>query len=121
MQVYADVFGLEMKIARSSQTCALGSAMAGAVAAGKKAGGYESFEQAQKAMCGLKPFSFKPRKGYHQIYKELYPLYRQLHDAFGTRSWSGNLYHLMKDLLDIRDRSWRKLASSKPAERKILK
>ncbi len=30
MQVYADVFGLEMKLAGSSQTCALGAAMAGA-------------------------------------------------------------------------------------------
>lgn len=104
MQIYADVLGLEMKIARSSQTCALGSAMAGAVAAGPKAGGYERFGQAQKAMCGLKPFSFKPRTDYHQVYEELYPLYRELHDALGTKNWSGNLYHLMKDLLAIRDR-----------------
>ena len=121
MQVYADVFGLEMKIARSSQTCALGSAMAGAVAAGKKAGGYESFEQAQKAMCGLKPFSFKPRKDYHQVYEELYPLYRELHDAFGTRSWSGNLYHLMKDLLDIRDRQLEKARQLEASRKKNIK
>ncbi len=38
MQIYADVTGLEMKVARSAQTCALGSAMAGAVVAGKKGG-----------------------------------------------------------------------------------
>jgi len=108
MQTYADVFGLEMKIARSSQTCALGSAMAGAVAAGQVAGGYDRFEQAQKAMCGLKTFSFKPRRDYHQVYEELYPLYRELHDAFGTKNWSGSLYHLMKDLLAIRDRQLEK-------------
>ncbi len=104
MQIYADVFGMEMKIARSSQTCALGAAIAGAVVAGKNAGGYDSFEEAQAAMCGLKPVSFKPRPDRHQVYQELYRLYRELHDAFGTREWQGNLYHLMKDLLDIRDR-----------------
>jgi L-ribulokinase len=104
MQIYADVFGLEMKIARSSQTCALGAAMAGAVAAGKGSGGYGRFEEAQAAMCGVKPGSFKPRPGHHQVYQELYKLYRQLHDAFGTKNWNGKLYPLMKDLLDIRDR-----------------
>ncbi len=108
MQVYADVFGLEMKVARSSQTCALGAAMAGAVVAGRAAGGYDRFEEAQAAMCGVKPQSFKPRPEYHQVYRELYRLYRELHDAFGTRNWNGNLYHLMKDLLDIRDRQLEK-------------
>ncbi len=59
-------------------------------------------------MCGVKPKSFKPRPEYHQVYRELYSLYRQLHDAFGTRDWTGNLYHLMKSLLDIRDRQLEK-------------
>ncbi len=40
MQIYADVTGLEMKVARSAQTCALGAAIAGAVAAGKRGGGH---------------------------------------------------------------------------------
>jgi L-ribulokinase len=121
MQIYADVFGLEMKIARSSQTCALGAAMAGAVVAGKANGGYDRFEDAQKAMCGVKPQIFKPRPEYHQVYKELYPLYRELHDAFGTRKWQGNLYHLMKDLLNIRDRQLekaRQLSTTKKRARK---
>ncbi len=34
MQIYADVIGRPMKVSRSSQTCALGAAIAGAVAAG---------------------------------------------------------------------------------------
>jgi L-ribulokinase len=29
-------------------------------------------------------------------------LYRTLHDAFGTRDWTGNLHHVMKSLLAIR-------------------
>ncbi|MCX6564742.1 MAG: ribulokinase [Candidatus Aminicenantes bacterium] len=104
MQIYADVIGKEMKIARSAQTCALGSAIAGAVAAGREAGGYGTFPEAQAAMCGVKPRTFKPDPGNHKVYLELYKLYRQLHDAFGTKDWSGSMYNVMKDLLAIRDR-----------------
>jgi L-ribulokinase len=102
MQIYADVTGREMKVSRSSQTCALGSAIAGAVVAGKAAGGYASFSAAQKAMTGLKKKSYTPEPAAHAVYKKLYGLYRDLHDAFGTRDWQGNLHHVMKDLLAIR-------------------
>ncbi len=103
MQIYADVMGREMKIARSAQTCALGSAIAGAVAAGRKAGGYGSFPAAQDAMCGTKKLSFKPNLQNHGVYQDLYKLYSQLHDAFGRKDWFGPLYNVMKDLLKIRE------------------
>ncbi|MEW5901231.1 MAG: FGGY-family carbohydrate kinase, partial [Acidobacteriota bacterium] len=109
MKIYADVTGREMKIARSAQTCALGSAIAGAVAAGKARGGHDDFESAQAAMCGIRTKTFKRDPGNHKIYQELYRLYARLHDAFGTRTWSGNLYPVMKELLALRDRqrkSW---------------
>lgn len=102
MQIYADVLGRPMKVSRSSQTCALGAAIAGAVAAGKQAGGYATVEQAQKAMTGLKKKVFTPNAKAHAVYKRLYSLYRQLHDAFGTKQWNGNLHNVMKDLLEIR-------------------
>ncbi|OGD19896.1 MAG: ribulokinase [Candidatus Aminicenantes bacterium RBG_16_63_16] len=104
MQIYADVTGREMKLARSAQTCALGSAIAGAVAAGKSKGSYGSFEEAQAAMCGLKPRAFRPDPESHQAYQELFKLYMQLHDAFGTPHPQGSLFNVMKDLLAIRDR-----------------
>ncbi|MBM3311094.1 MAG: ribulokinase [Candidatus Aminicenantes bacterium] len=104
MQVYADVIGLEMKIARSSQTCALGAAVAGAVAAGPAAGGHRDFVSAQAAMTGIRPKTFKPDPARRAVYAELYPLYRKLHDAFGTKSGTGSLDGIMKDLLAIRDR-----------------
>ncbi len=103
MQIYADVLGREMKVALSAQTCALGSAIAGAVAAGEKAGGYTSFPEAQSAMCGIKDTSFTPDPERHQIYQELHRLYSQLHDAFGRKDWSGLLANVMKDLLKIRE------------------
>jgi L-ribulokinase len=103
MQIYADVTGRPMKLSRSAQTCALGSAMAGAVAAGKKAGGHATFAAAQKAMSALKPKVYKPRPAAHKVYVKLYAVYRQLHDALGTTAWRGNLHNVMKDLLAIRN------------------
>jgi L-ribulokinase len=102
MQIYADVLGRPMKVSRSAQTCALGAAIAGAVVAGKKAGGYANVRAAQKAMSGLKAKAFVPDKKAHAVYKELYPLYKELHDAFGTKDWQGSLYNVMKALLEIR-------------------
>ena len=101
MQIYADVTSRPMKVSRSAQTCALGAAIAGAVVGGV----YPDYASAQRAMTGLKPRSFMPNPKAHAVYRELYPLYRKLHDAFGTKEWNGNLYDLMKLLLDIRNRA----------------
>ncbi len=98
MQIYADVTGRPMKVSRSAQTCALGAAIAGAVVAGA----HPDYAAAQQAMTGLKPRAFKPNPKAHAIYRQLYPLYRKLHDAFGTKEWSGNLSDVMKQLLAIR-------------------
>jgi len=104
MQIYADVTGRPMKISRSDQTCALGAAIFGAVAAGRKAGGFDRVETAQKAMCGVRSTVYKPIRAHQSVYAELFGLYGDLHDAFGTRTWSGHLNHVMKDLLSIRER-----------------
>src|SRR5882672_7105182 len=105
MQIYADVTGRPIKLSRSAQTCALGAAIAGAVVAGKAVGGHDNYADAQKAMTGLKPRVFKPNPGAHQVYQRLYRLYRKLHDAFGTAAGDGNLYSVMKDLIEIRNRA----------------
>ncbi len=105
MQIYADVTGRPMKVSRSAQTCALGAAIAGAVVAGKKAGGYDTYPEAQKAMTGLKPRVYKPNPKAHAVYSDLYLLYRRLHDAFGTTDWKGSLYEVMKQLIEIRSRA----------------
>ncbi len=105
MQIYADILGRPMKISRSAQTCALGAAIFGAVAAGKSMGGYETVESAQSAMCGLKDTVYRPNQKNRKTYEELFTLYRQLHDIFGTRGSSYNLFNVMKDLLKIRDTS----------------
>ena len=101
MQIYADVTGRPMKVSRSAQTCALGAAIAGAVVSGV----YPDFETAQKFMTGLKPHVFEPNPDANAVYKELYALYKILHDAFGTKEWHGNLFEVMKKLIDIRNKA----------------
>ena len=100
MQIYADVTGRPMRVSRSAQTCALGAAIAGAVVGGAHA----DYLEAQKAMTGLKPKAYTPNAKAHEAYRELFGIYRELHDAFGTRGWTGNLHHVMKKLIDIRCR-----------------
>jgi L-ribulokinase len=77
--------------------------MAGAVAAGRQAGGHRDFAAAARAMTGLKARVYRPRAKAHRVYREIYALYRKLHDAFGTREWRGGLFDVMKRLLEIRD------------------
>ena len=101
MQIYADVTGRPMRISRSAQTCALGAAVAAAVVGGA----HPNFAAAQKAMTGLKPRVYKPNPKAHAVYRELYPLYKTLHDAFGTKTGNSQLHDVMKQLLAIRARA----------------
>jgi L-ribulokinase len=99
MQIYADVIGKPMKVSRSEQTCALGAAIFGAVAAG--AG---TISEIQSRVTAVREKSYKPNPENHRLYTELYAIYLKLHDAFGTRNWSGQMHEVMKQLLSIRDR-----------------
>ncbi len=105
MQIYADVLGREMEISRSTQTGALGSAIAGAVVAGREAGGYATYGEAVAQMTGVLDTRFTPDPDNTAVYNRLYRLYNQLHDVFGTREYSTNLFNVMKDLLVIRDQA----------------
>jgi L-ribulokinase len=103
MQIYADVTGCEMRVSRSSQSCALGSAIGAAVIAGA----HPDFKSAQAAMTGLKEVSYRPIPENQAIYQELHSLYLALHDAFGGVSRSADLGHVMKQLLAIKARQSR--------------
>jgi L-ribulokinase len=103
MQIYADITNREMKISRSAQTCALGTAIVAAVVAGKAAGGYDNFAEAQTAMAGLKDKTFKPIPANVKVYQKLYTLYKQLHDAFGVAGHTEDLSGVMKELLEIKE------------------
>lgn len=101
MQIYADVTGCTLQVAASSQACALGAAVAASVVAGA----HRSFAAAQRAMTSLQPRVYRPRAAARRVYDNLYSLYRRLHDAFGGLDRRADLSRVMKDLLEIKDRS----------------
>jgi L-ribulokinase len=83
MQIYADVNGREIRVAAAKQTPALGSAMFGAVAAGKEAGGYNTIFEASKNMAHLRDEHYAPNPVYKEVYDKLFAEYKILHDYFG--------------------------------------
>ena len=98
MQIYSDVLNRDIRIARSSQTPALGSAIFGAVAAGAGSGGYNSIETAAHAMGGTSDIVYHPIPENVRIYNELYSEYLILHDYFGRGE-----NNVMKRLRKYRD------------------
>jgi L-ribulokinase len=98
MQIYADVTGRNIKISAAKQTPALGSAMFGAVAAGSRAGGYDTIFEAARHMASLKDEVYQPIPGNQKIYDRLFAEYLRLHDYFGRGA-----NNVMKTLKQIRD------------------
>ena len=99
MQIYSDVLGREIRIVRSTQASALGSAMFGATAAGKANGGYDSVNDAAREMGGSEEKFYSPNHENHAVYNELYAEYVRLHDCFGRGE-----NDVMKTLKAIRKR-----------------
>jgi len=97
MQIYADVINREIKISGSPQAPALGSAMFGAVAAGKAAGGFDTIMEAAAVMAKVKEHTYKPVKENAAVYDRLFAEYRLLHDYFGRGA-----NDVMKRLKNIR-------------------
>lgn len=83
LQIYADVLGREIRVTRSDQASALGSAMFGAAAAGRAAGGYDCVADAMREMGGVDERVYRPSAENHRVYDELYAEYVRLHDYFG--------------------------------------
>lgn len=102
MQIYADVLGRPLRVAASDQTCALGAAIFGAACSGAA-----SIAEIQANCCKVQDTEYTPIPENEEVYSELYGIYKRLHDAFGRADWSDSLGHVMKDLIDIRQRQRR--------------
>lgn len=101
MQIYADVTGCSLQVTASTQACALGAAVAASVVAGA----HRNFAAAQRAMTSRQPRVYRPQAAARRVYDDLYGLYRRLHDAFGGPDRRADLSRVMKDLLEIKNRS----------------
>lgn len=97
MQIYSDVTNMEIRISGSPQAPALGSAMFGAIAAGKEKGGYDTIVEAAEHMSKIKDTYYKPIPENVDIYNKLYAEYKLLHDYFGR-----GLNDVMKRLKKIK-------------------
>ncbi|MDQ0229398.1 ribulokinase [Metabacillus malikii] len=100
MQIYADVLNMEISISASTQTPALGSAMFGAVAAGKECGGYDDIKQAAKEMARLKDIVYRPNRENVEIYQQIFTEYARLYDYFGRGA-----NDVMKNLKQIKKKT----------------
>lgn len=74
MQVVSDVLNMEIKIAKSEQTCALGAAMCAAVVSGV----YSNIKEAQRAMGSGFEKEYKPNQENTKKYAELYNKYTKI-------------------------------------------
>lgn len=97
IQIYADVTNLPIRISKSTQTPALGSAMFGAVVAGKENGGFESIHEAAKVIPKLLDEVIIPIPENVEVYSKIYNHYDRLHDYFGRGE-----NNVMKDLKKMR-------------------
>jgi len=78
MQIYADVTGRPLRVARSGQACALGAAILGAAA-----GGALPLAEAVARMGGVGPREYLPDPAAHAVYSALFAEWRRLHDTLG--------------------------------------
>lgn len=97
MQIYADVTGRKIHIGKSDQAVALGSAILASVAAGTDSGGYDSIIEASRNMGKIEEKVYTPNLSNHEIYNELYDIYKHLHDDFGIHNTD-----FMKKLKELR-------------------
>ena len=92
MQIYADILNMPIKVIRSAQGPALGSAIHAAVAAGA----YRDIVEASAAMGGVEEEMFEPIPANVSVYEILYKYYNDLYEEFGHNE-------MMHQLRVIRD------------------
>lgn len=84
MQIYADVLEKPVRVASCEHTAALGSAIYAAMAAGSKAGGFDSCWTAMEHMSSKKEAFYVPMAENRETYRELYALYCRFGDRMGA-------------------------------------
>ena len=100
MQIYADVLNRPVNVIGASQGPALGSAIWGATAAGRAAGGYDDVTEAVSHMSSKCSRVYTPNEENSKIYAQLFEEYRTLHDYFGR-----GVNDVMKRLLALKEKT----------------
>lgn len=85
MQVYADVLGVNIKIAESNQAAALGSAIYASLAAGAGQGGYDTYQEAVEKMSSVKAEGYLCHEVNNSKYNKLYQIYQKYCNVMGQK------------------------------------
>lgn len=97
MQIYADVFNMDIHVIEEPYSASLGSAILG-LAASEEGGGFENVAalcEGYRRKAGLK---YSPNPENVPIYRELYDIYSRLYEAYGREN------DLMKRLRSLNKR-----------------
>ena len=101
MQIYADVFGIPVRLVSNVNAVSVGAAIMGAIT-------YKNANEKDIDISYLvdklsvkSRVVFKPNLSENKSYKKLFKLYSDLHDMFGDNKLSKNLFHIMKALKNI--------------------
>lgn len=86
MQVFSDVLGREITVTGLSQGTAYGAAMYGMVAAGAAAGGFDTMDQAMRALAKPPLKSYRPDMQAHQVYSRIFEWYLRVQQFFGVEN-----------------------------------
>ncbi len=97
MQIMADVLGKEITVPDTANGSCMGSAMYGAVAAGRKGGGHDTIQEAVKAMGPRTGRVYVPEEKAAAVYGQLFDVYRKLYFAMGEEG------SCLKELAAVRD------------------
>ncbi len=81
MQQYANILGMPVRVAAFQNTPALGACIYAAAAAGAACGGYDTLEDAVRAMKVREFHTYEPQTEYHDNYQRIYHRFCLLHDA----------------------------------------
>ena len=83
LNILASVTRMEIHLAQTEYTSALGASIYAATAAGEERGGYATIQDASLKMAHLEKESYVPDSNDKKIYNRLYSEYTLLHDYFG--------------------------------------
>jgi L-ribulokinase len=86
MQIYADVTGLPVVVPDALEVPARGSALFGAVAAGRQGGGFDTIAEAARALVPPIHSEYHPVPHRHAVYEDIYKIHRRVHDWLGTEA-----------------------------------
>ena len=98
MQIYADVFGVPVRLVRNENAVSVGAGIMAAITYKTRNKKDINISSLVDKLSVESKEVFKPNLTENKAYKKLFKLYSDLHDSFGDNQASQNLFHIMKEI-----------------------